>query len=215
MKYPDVRLWRDVSSAKAHETLKGDRGQIKALAFSPDSKTLAGAKTDGTIRLWDVARAEQRDSFKEHSEAVLGLAYSPSGALLASAGANKRVTVWNTLTGNPEHKLEGHKTSVQCVGFASDQMLISVAEYKVTLWWLPGMKERWWLPETKEWFSFDYLQRPPPGRFTVRVTRSHVEEPEPLLASLVALSPDGKALAVTTGEDVVLWHLPVPEQQAK
>ncbi len=36
-------------------TLKGDKGKVLFLAFSPDGKTLASGSGDGTIKLWNLA----------------------------------------------------------------------------------------------------------------------------------------------------------------
>jgi WD40 repeat protein len=49
-----VKLW-DVATGLERATIKAHAKTIWALAFSPDSHTLATCSADGTIKLWDMA----------------------------------------------------------------------------------------------------------------------------------------------------------------
>jgi len=46
-----IRLWR-LPDGKALCSLEGHTGWIRALAMTPDSRTLISASEDGTVRLW-------------------------------------------------------------------------------------------------------------------------------------------------------------------
>ena len=45
---------------KLRATLKGHTGAVVAVAFSPDSKTVASASYDGTLKLWDMTTGKER-----------------------------------------------------------------------------------------------------------------------------------------------------------
>jgi hypothetical protein len=66
-----------------------------ALAFSPDSKTLAAGCWDGTVRLWEVVTGEERHRFRGHLSAVRALAFSPDGRRLGSGGEDTLGMVWD------------------------------------------------------------------------------------------------------------------------
>jgi WD40 repeat protein len=50
-----------VATGNERATLKGHRGVVTSVAFSPDGKTLASGSRDDTIKLRDMATLKQAD----------------------------------------------------------------------------------------------------------------------------------------------------------
>jgi WD40 repeat protein len=69
--------------------------------YIPQSTLVAGASTDGTIRLFDPTKSDQ--SFRTLGEVgdppVNGLDISPDGADLATASEDRNIRVWRILDG--------------------------------------------------------------------------------------------------------------------
>jgi WD40 repeat protein len=55
---------------------------ISDLAFSPDSKLLASASRDGTVRLWSVETGLEIHTLRGHTDWVTRVAFSPDGRRL-------------------------------------------------------------------------------------------------------------------------------------
>lgn len=107
--------------AQAQEpiTLKGHAGWIGAVAFAPDSRTLAIGAGDGSVSLWDVMRAEKIAHLKGHDDAVAALAWSPDGGQLVSGG-HDHVAILHSINRDPKklgphHVLRGHTGAVLSV----------------------------------------------------------------------------------------------------
>jgi WD40 repeat protein len=88
----DVKLW-DVATGQVAESLKGHKGVVRAVAFSPKGGFLASSG-DKPLRIWDVAASREVASLPM---ATWNLAFSSDGRTLAAAGGvgKKVVKVWS------------------------------------------------------------------------------------------------------------------------
>ena len=85
----------DLRSKRERAVLKGHKGHVLALAFSPDGATLATGSFDLTVRLWDVATGLERANYQWDIGRVYCLTYAPDGLRLAAGGDLGRVIVWD------------------------------------------------------------------------------------------------------------------------
>jgi RNA polymerase sigma factor (sigma-70 family) len=123
-----------------------------------------------------------------HTAAAFDLAYSPDGSRLVSTGMDNTVRIWDPATGKELMTLSGHTLPVLCVAFEPDgrHFLTVAAEH-----WAgpnfartPGEVKRWDARTGNEVRSYA-----PPGE---------------LPTFGVAVSPDGKHMAVTGGANGAL-----------
>jgi hypothetical protein len=87
---PHVHLW-DLAAEKEIQVLKGHRGPISTLAFSPDGKLLATGSYDTTVLLWDTTR------FKPTRAAEVTLLSEQLQSLWADLGGVDAVKAYRAL----------------------------------------------------------------------------------------------------------------------
>jgi dipeptidyl aminopeptidase/acylaminoacyl peptidase len=122
----------------------------KALAFSKDSRYLAGAWriTGGggnIIAIWDMTNLSGTErQLRGHTDIIKTIDFSPDGRYLASGGEDKSVIVWNLATGQQQKILNDHTGYVYAVQFSPDGKYLATAGgdntvriYPVDIWTSP------------------------------------------------------------------------------
>lgn len=210
---------RDMQTGRRVHTLQGHTGEISALAFSPDNKTLATASDaeDDAVRLWDVGsgkelralRWSKKGGAKGEGRAfvkrVLSLEFSPDGRLLAVAGnvvmypyaephqINREyagtVHLWDVSAGRVVQTLSSGTTDINHASFSPDGKLV-----------VSG--------------SGDF-ERDARAKSGVKVWDAATGKEIRLLAGSyeyhdavsVRVSPDGRYVAAADGGDGAIWDL--------
>jgi len=71
--------------------LKGYLNRVTTIAFLPDSKTLASASHNKTVKLWDARSGAILQTLKGYLDFVATMAFSPDSKTLALALINKTI----------------------------------------------------------------------------------------------------------------------------
>ena len=85
----------DVEKKRERLVLKGHKGQVAAVCFSPDGQTVMTGSWDQTVRLWDAATGKERANYQWDIGRVYCVTYAPDGLRLAAGGDLGRVVVWD------------------------------------------------------------------------------------------------------------------------
>jgi WD40 repeat protein len=81
-------------------------GWARALAVSPDGKTLASCGNDRLVRLWSTADGKPLATLEGHVSHVYNVAFHPDGKQLASADLMGVVRCWDLTTGKAARSLD-------------------------------------------------------------------------------------------------------------
>ena len=99
--------------ALADDELKGHKGDVNAVAVSPDGKLFASGGDDNNTLIWDGGKSTTHASDQGR---VKALAFSPDGKYLAIGTDIGNVQVWDFATKKDlfsSRSLEGHVTAIQ------------------------------------------------------------------------------------------------------
>jgi WD40 repeat protein len=147
---PKVLVW-DLGARKQQAVLEDhDRWFVDALAFSPDSKTLATGTSDGELTLWDPRTGKKLRAWNHTTHPYLwggidALAFSPDGTTLPLQGAGWAVILWDVEKEEVRKDFlgMGQWEFIRCVAFSPDGKTLATgsADKTVKLWDVPPRKK--------------------------------------------------------------------------
>lgn len=116
--------------------LRGHRGYVNDLVFTPDGSKLISCSEDKSVRVWDVMGQTELLSLTGHTDAVWGVAVDPAATKIASAaGDDTRLTrpgevfLWSLEGGSILHRLTPPERCATSVEFSPDGLLLLSTAY--------------------------------------------------------------------------------------
>jgi WD40 repeat protein/predicted Ser/Thr protein kinase len=144
-----IRLW-DSNTRKPVPALEGHGKPLRSLAWCPDSKRLASAGDDGTVKIWDVRSGKATSGFtyvvvqglprfglggKTFASSILS--WSQDGKRLAVAGEDEVIRIWDVdtqpakelfaLPGHPANEARENHNVVCSVAWSPDGKRLAAA----------------------------------------------------------------------------------------
>jgi RNA polymerase sigma factor (sigma-70 family) len=138
------RVW-DTEANRELPAFAGDAGEVSAVAFLPDGKTLVSGAWNGILHLWDVPGRKEIRQFQGQQSPVLSLALSRDGMMLA-VGGYRTVRLWEPSGSRELRPLPGHHEGIMRIEFSPDGKTVATGvgswDQSVYLWDAATGKER-------------------------------------------------------------------------
>ncbi|MDV3350582.1 hypothetical protein QGP82_17880 [Leptothoe sp. LEGE 181152] len=114
--------------------LPGHTGSVWAVAVAPDSKIIASAGSDNTIRLWK--EGDLLQILRGHHDWVRSVSFGLNGDVIASASDDGTIRFWQLPGGQPLHTFTGHRGIIWQGSFnnTGDRLASAGADGQVRLW---------------------------------------------------------------------------------
>jgi WD40 repeat protein/tetratricopeptide (TPR) repeat protein len=135
-----LKLW-DPKTGGQVAVLSREGETLTSVAFGPDGALLAGGYKDGTVKLYDVGTRAERGTLPGHGAAVAALAFAPDGKSLAAGTALGAVQVHDMAARTGRLLREGTSGGkIRALAFAADGTTLAVGaagqggEGRIELW---------------------------------------------------------------------------------
>ncbi|AKG21461.1 hypothetical protein IJ00_09310 [Calothrix sp. 336/3] len=206
-----ARLWNLSGQKIAEFHGYEDEESINSVSFSPDSKHLATASDNGTIRLWDLDSNKLVESYNGQQGAIINIGFSSDGKYLATAGEQGSINILRIEKDIPQSRTS--KPSKETNNQAKDLFNINIVE-------IPSSPFRH-LKEIKgHKGAVNSLGFSPKGEFLVTAgddgivrlwampnNKESQLEKKQAGGYWVTFSPDGKLLVTSGNNGVKIWDL--------
>ena len=130
-----IKLW-NVETGKVLQELKGHRGRVSSVDFSPDGKILASGSEDLTLRLWHLSAPSEFEILGSQNQKISAVQFNPTGKILAAASGDETVQLWDVEKKKQIKVLTGHQGLITDLSFSpTGQTLVSSSDDSTIKLW--------------------------------------------------------------------------------
>eukprot|EP00913_Durusdinium_trenchii_P013374 g12555.t1 len=132
-----VTIWDLPSRTRTH-VLRGHLSTVHCIAFSNDSRLIATAGLDKTVRVWNRSNGQSIGVFSGHSQSILAIAFRNDGKQLVSVATNvskaetlrsPEVKIWNVAEGKETGTVEiGKVKTIIAATVSPDSRLLALGD---------------------------------------------------------------------------------------
>ncbi|XP_041097194.1 notchless protein homolog 1 [Polyodon spathula] len=113
-------LWTPAEEKKPLCRMTGHQALINEVLFSPDTRLIASASFDKSIKIWEGKTGKYLTSLRGHVSAVYQISWSADSRLLVSGSSDSTLKVWDVKTQKLSIDLPGHADEVFAVDWSPD-----------------------------------------------------------------------------------------------
>ncbi|KAL3857901.1 hypothetical protein ACJMK2_012526 [Sinanodonta woodiana] len=113
-------LWEPEQDKKPVCRMTGHQQLINDVRFSPDTRLIASASFDKSIKLWDGKTGKFLGTLRGHVQRVYQVSWSADSRLICSGSADSTLKVWDIKTKKLLFDLPGHADEVYAVDWSPD-----------------------------------------------------------------------------------------------
>ncbi|XP_045171254.2 notchless protein homolog 1-like isoform X2 [Mercenaria mercenaria] len=129
-------LWSPEKDKKPVARMTGHQQLINDVRFSPDTRLLASASFDKSVKLWDGRTGKFLTTLRGHVSRVYQVSWSADSRLLCSGSSDSTLKVWEVKSKKLLFDLPGHADEVYAVDWSPDgQRVVSGGKDKVLKIW--------------------------------------------------------------------------------